>query len=160
MNTTEERVHTMTDYYDGPRGGVADFHGRPHVYESLWSDLEGDWTDLFLLMPIDEELLRLAVESHAIFERWADAHRKGLVDLSTHPALPSERERHDEIERLVGKSLDVDRARAFTVEGQFGCRNFRESEGMERREQVVTWVTVALPEANLRPASELFRGDV
>jgi hypothetical protein len=36
-----ERVHTMTDYYDGPRGGIADFRGTPHLYESEWRDDEG-----------------------------------------------------------------------------------------------------------------------
>lgn len=29
-----ERVHTMEDYYDGPRRGIANFRGAPHLYES------------------------------------------------------------------------------------------------------------------------------
>jgi hypothetical protein len=33
-----ERVHTMTDYYDGPRKGLANFEGMPHLYEAEWDD--------------------------------------------------------------------------------------------------------------------------
>jgi hypothetical protein len=35
-----EKVYTMTDYYDGPRRGIADFDGRPHFYDSEWDDLD------------------------------------------------------------------------------------------------------------------------
>jgi len=33
-----EKVHTMTDYYDGPRKGIADFAGQPHFFESGLND--------------------------------------------------------------------------------------------------------------------------
>lgn len=39
MDASPEHVYTMTEYYDGPRGGVADFRGTPHVYRSLWTDV-------------------------------------------------------------------------------------------------------------------------
>lgn len=29
-----ERVYSVTDYYGGIRGGIADYPGRPHYYES------------------------------------------------------------------------------------------------------------------------------
>jgi hypothetical protein len=29
-----ETVHTMEDYYDGPREGFADVEGKPHFYVS------------------------------------------------------------------------------------------------------------------------------
>ena len=37
-----EPVHTMTDWYDGPRRGVATVNGLPHIYESCWSDIDSD----------------------------------------------------------------------------------------------------------------------
>lgn len=33
-----ETVHILTDWYDGPRRGIADYRGRPHLFESEWSD--------------------------------------------------------------------------------------------------------------------------
>jgi hypothetical protein len=38
-----EKVYTVTDFYDGPRLGVADYNGQPHLYESRWDDSEGRW---------------------------------------------------------------------------------------------------------------------
>lgn len=39
MNSTDlkpgyERFYTVLDYYDGPRKGIADFQGKPHLYET------------------------------------------------------------------------------------------------------------------------------
>jgi hypothetical protein len=51
----------MTDYYDGPRQGVADYRGRPHLYESQWSDIDSDQEDTFLLTPITAETFKLAL---------------------------------------------------------------------------------------------------
>jgi hypothetical protein len=31
-----ERVHTVSDYFDGPREGLADYCGTPHRYKSVW----------------------------------------------------------------------------------------------------------------------------
>jgi hypothetical protein len=40
----------MTDYYDGPRRGIADYRGRLRLYESRWSDIDTDQEDTFLLI--------------------------------------------------------------------------------------------------------------
>ena len=34
-----EHVHTVLDYYDGPRKGVADFDGQPHLYDCIFDAL-------------------------------------------------------------------------------------------------------------------------
>jgi hypothetical protein len=31
-----ECVFTVTDYYDGPRKGIANYNGRPHFYECVF----------------------------------------------------------------------------------------------------------------------------
>jgi len=62
---TWERVFTVNDYYDGPRRGVADFGGKPHIYESQFSDAEDPYTDRFLLMEIEAELFQLALEGQS-----------------------------------------------------------------------------------------------
>jgi len=94
----------MTDFYDGPRGGVADFRGRPHAYASLFDESAG-YSDTFLLMPIQEELLRLAQEDWQIWLRWERAFHAGEATQDTHPALPPDRARHKELSRLIGDRL-------------------------------------------------------
>jgi hypothetical protein len=57
-----ETVYTVLDYWDGIRTGIADFHGAPHYYERPFDEARDNWADNFLLKPIDEETLRLALE--------------------------------------------------------------------------------------------------
>ena len=103
-----ETVHTMTDYYDGPRGGVADFRGAPHVYESEFSDTLNNYTDSFRLSPISDDLFQLALEDWAIWLRWDAAYKRRDTPQETHPALPAERDRYDELERLLNGRLVID----------------------------------------------------
>jgi hypothetical protein len=48
-----ETVYALWSWCDGPRDGVADFQGRPHVFASEWDDQADDFGDAFLLRPID-----------------------------------------------------------------------------------------------------------
>jgi len=101
-----ERVYTMTDFYDGPRGGIALVGGRPHTYDSLFLD-DNDDQDLFELRLVDDETLALAVEDWAIWLRWEDAFYAGTATIETHPALPADRARHDEIAPIINARLDA-----------------------------------------------------
>ena len=86
-----ETVHTMTGYYDGPREGIADFCGVPHVYESMYADVAdkpGVANDVFRLSSVTPEVFELALEAWAIWLRWETAfHRGELTPDDAHPAL-------------------------------------------------------------------------
>jgi len=157
MSQQTERVHTMTDFYDGPRAGVADYHGRPHLYESLWHEANQRWADAFALMPISTEDRDLAVERYKIYERWETARRKGLADLDTHPALPPERARFDELERIIAPRLRMDLTRALTALGVFDYRTSFIDDGTTILEQFVTWTPCTVAIAGLVPASTILR---
>jgi hypothetical protein len=47
-----EPVHAFVEWDSGPRSGIADCGGKPHVYDSDWSDLERLKESTFYLMPI------------------------------------------------------------------------------------------------------------
>jgi hypothetical protein len=122
MEDEYETIYTITDYYDGPRGGVANFRGMPHVYKSIWDDSEDDWSDAFLLQPISDEVLRLAMEDWRIWMRWRDAFHSGQTTIETHPALPADRERHDEIAAILKPRLNIDPKQATCVRAKFTVR--------------------------------------
>lgn len=113
LKTGYDRVYTVVDYYDGPRKGIADYQGKPHLYECI------DYSDSFLLAPLDAEAFQFAMEDWAIWQRWELAYHTGKADLSTHPALPHESERHQELESILEKMLVIDRAKAVTRIGHF-----------------------------------------
>src|SRR5215471_6082747 len=94
-----EKVHTMTEYNDGPRRGIADFEGRPHLYVSEWDNDAQDFRELFVLSPVDDEaVFRMALEDFEILRRWEQAFEQDLTTIDTQPALPQDRARHDELD--------------------------------------------------------------
>jgi hypothetical protein len=139
-----ERVHTCTDWYDGPRGGIADYQGRPHVFVSEWTDIGGPDRDTFLLSPVDAETYRLAVEDWAIWLRWEAAFHQGRVTVQTHPALPEESARHEELQHLLQGRLVVDNQRALRKAAMFRVREDPSWSGLGFRPLEVRWDEVNL----------------
>jgi hypothetical protein len=136
-----ERVYTVNDYYDGPRRGIADFCGKPHIYESEFSDIEDEYTNSFVLVQIESELLDLVLEDWAIWLRWQAAYQHREVSLDTHPALPHERQRHEELKQRIGGRLRVEPSEAVArATAEF--RNLTQESG--RLE--VRWHEIALHE--------------
>jgi hypothetical protein len=121
-DTVFEVVYTLTDWYDGPRRGITDHHGQPHLFESEWRDGENLDADTFLLMPIDPDTFSLALEDWVIWCRWETAFHQGKATRDTHPALPEDRSRHEELERLLEGRLVVDPARAVRKRAEFRVR--------------------------------------
>ncbi|MEN0061997.1 MAG: hypothetical protein AAGA48_07570 [Myxococcota bacterium] len=56
-----ERVYSCPHWYDGPRSGVADFRGMPHVFVSMWEDIDRE-PETFRLRPLTPEAFQAAVE--------------------------------------------------------------------------------------------------
>ena len=137
-----ETVYTVTDYYDGPRGGVADFQGSPHVHEWLFDEAVG-YLRVFQLSRIDDETFRLALEDWAICRRWERAFHAGLMTQETHPALPEDRPRHEQLSTVLAGRLGIDPDRAVLAKGDFQPRPAAEPQisGI-MAELAVRWVVV------------------
>jgi hypothetical protein len=118
-----ELVHTYTDWYDGPIGGLADYQGRPHIYEAQRNEQPGTpcFGPLFRLSPVDQDTLALALEDWGIWLRWDEAFQAGLIAQSTYPALPSDRPRYEELQGLLAGKLVLDPERAFFMCGELRC---------------------------------------
>lgn len=119
MEPPFERVYTIDDYYDGPRAGFADFCGVPHAYLSIWLDDAEDWDPAYRLWPVSPEVLALAQENWGIWERWQDAFCADETTEETHPALPADAPRHEEIEPVIMAFLDTAPADARRALGDF-----------------------------------------
>lgn len=135
-NGERERVYTVTDYYDGPRCGIANFRGRPHLYESDFDD------DTFRLYPVAADLLQLALEDWAIWVRWSDAFNRGEVDASTHPAHPADRTRHEELAALLDWKRLTDSIRPIVAHGTFEADHSVAANTLTARGLWVRWTPV------------------
>ena len=131
MGEAWEPVHTMDDWYDGPRGGVADFGGSPHYYRSVYLDTP-KWNpdeDRFELTPLAADTFRAALELQAIWERWHHAHKAATApdDPDDERVLPADRSRRDELERVLAAGRAGNASLAVLVCGEFelGCKRVR-----------------------------------
>lgn len=127
----QDRVLTTNDCYDGPRLGVAELHGVPHIYEAAFDHGAHEDGETYFLSPVDPELLSLVLEDWAIWCRWEAAHRRNEVTLESHPALPHERARHEELKAAIGGRLrsDPDNRRCFKAKFSDG-RHGEEWDGV------------------------------
>ncbi|MGJ5205965.1 hypothetical protein [Bradyrhizobium sp. HKCCYLR20261] len=122
-----DRVYTVNDYYDGPRLGLADVDGVPHIYEAEFDHSTEDYGDTYFVSPVDPQLFALIVEDWDIWLRWDAAFKRGEVPHHTHPALPGDRERHEALKIAIGDRLKADRARARYKRARFGVSPARET---------------------------------
>lgn len=114
-----ERVFTVWDYYDGPRSGIAAYLGQPHHYECEWNKTADDYADRFRLTPIDDDVLSLALEQWEIWRTWENAFHQGEVPQSTHPALPGQNERHEELKVMLNARISTSQAHRQKARGTF-----------------------------------------
>lgn len=114
-----EPAHTMTDWYDGPRRGVATVNGRPHIYESCWSDIDSDDDDVFVLSPISDDVFSAAIEDWEIWTRWEVAFKNGNTTIEAHPALPEDRVRHAALAMILNQRLVIDERQRIAATAVF-----------------------------------------
>ena len=104
-----ERVYAVWDYYDGIRSGIADYLGNPHHFEQDWSC--SDWQEdfpTFQLKPITEAVFADAVEQSEIFCRWEEKFHRGEVPRDSHPRMPGQNAKYQELEeRLQAAIIEI-----------------------------------------------------
>ena len=70
-------------------------------------------------MEIDQELLELAKERWAIFLRWSTEFQLGNAALDSHPALPADRARYEELQTNIGDRLQLRPEHSVTRRARF-----------------------------------------
>ena len=126
-----EPVHTIDDYYDGPKQGIADFEGKPHYYEREFDKEEDEYSRVFRLTSISESIFELAMEKWQIWCRWRKAFDSGKATISAHPALAEERPRYDELKRIVDEHIANSRTRSLRARAGFVFEPPKEGGGLE-----------------------------
>src|ERR1044072_3608439 len=114
-----EEVHLIIDYWDGPREGVADYCGTPHYFRAVFDEKKDEWSDVFILSPLDLDAYRLVVESHQIWQRWQQAYESGAATIDSHPALPEETKRSKELAEIIERKTEIDPITAIRMKGSF-----------------------------------------
>lgn len=74
-----EPVHEITEYYDGPRSGLANFGHEKCCFVSYWLDVYRDEEDIFEITVLSGVNAGMIIYAHATFRK-----------LSTEPTLEGE----------------------------------------------------------------------
>jgi hypothetical protein len=144
MDPQMENVHTVDDYYDGRRSGIADLGGQPHFYRSLYLDND-TWDpdeDRFELSPVSLAVRDLAVEAFLLWQRWQVASFNKTARELDHDAphvLPEDRARYEELESTLAQHFRIDPARRVVMRGEFGGRS---AAGRPQSDLTVRWTSV------------------
>jgi hypothetical protein len=125
------------------------------LFQSNFIDSQpDDDTEFFLLVTLDPDTFRLALEDWEIWRRWETAFYCGAATQATHPALPADRERHEEITRSLQGRLCVDPQSATRAKGDFRRRNDPGWNGRGMEPLEVRWSIVERPvDVTLQPFS-------
>ncbi|MFN8388655.1 MAG: hypothetical protein U0136_00020 [Bdellovibrionota bacterium] len=138
-----EAVHTVFDWYDGPRCGIANYKGSPHLFQSELADAVDPNTDTFLLAPLDADTFALALEDRAIWRRWETAYWQGRATQDTHSALPDDRPRHAKLQELLNGRLRVEVNDAVRASAEFRICDDPSWAGFGWRPLEVRWSELA-----------------
>lgn len=103
---TYELVHTVWDFYEGPRSGIADYVGAPHHYVSEFDEDKDDYTDRFSLRPIDRATFELILKQWQMWRSWELAFQRGEREKSSHPALPGQDEDYAQLGIEIKSEID------------------------------------------------------
>ena len=61
--------YTVNDYYDGPRLGIAEVDGVPHIYDAEFDHRSDEYGDTYFVSPVYKSLLALVLEDREIWLR-------------------------------------------------------------------------------------------
>jgi hypothetical protein len=112
-------MHLVIDYWDGPREGVADYCGAPHYLRALCDEQRGEWSDVFILSPLDLDTYQLLIECNQIWQRWQEAYQTGAATIDSHPALPEDTNRSTELAEIIERKTEIDTITAIRLKGSF-----------------------------------------
>ncbi|MEU6237602.1 hypothetical protein [Kitasatospora sp. NPDC047058] len=101
-----ERVYAESEWYDGPREGLADIDGQPHYFHGYDYD-RADEADEYSVWPASGAAAELEREQWAIFVRWNERYEAGLAEPESHPAEGGIDARYDELEQLLAPHRQV-----------------------------------------------------
>jgi hypothetical protein len=114
---TVERVYTIYEYSDQPRSGIANYEGKAHWFENIFDETSDEYSNDYWLTSLSASQLADAEEQFQIFWRWRQAFDRGEVDLSTHPALPEDVGRYNELKNRIQNAVNSKVTQRFKVSG-------------------------------------------
>jgi hypothetical protein len=114
-----EPIHTVDLFHDHPIEGIANFEGSPHHFQCEFDREADEYGDEYCLTPISASTLNSATEKWQTWLRWKSAFKACRASLDTHPALPDDRGRYEQLQSEISKAINDRRSQSFRARAQF-----------------------------------------
>lgn len=114
-----ESVLSVSEYYDGPKEGIARYCGKPYFYKCVWDDVQDGYSSKFILSPLDGKEVHIAEEYWQMWLRWRVAYKQGFVSLESGPVLSQDRRRYEELKPDLDRIFAVNNDKSIIVNGLF-----------------------------------------
>jgi hypothetical protein len=118
MKRGYEPVFTVLEYYDGPRKGIASYRKTPHFFDCIIND-KNEYSEKYLLTPVDDETYRLAMEASEIFRKWEIRFHDNKRASTTSRAYLLDTKKYRAINRVLDKRLVTIPRQAIIRMGHF-----------------------------------------
>lgn len=92
-----QSVYFITDWWDGPKSGFANFNSRIHCFERIFDNEKDDWSNSYFIRPVSTEEYSLQIESYKLFLDW-------IIDNDStrpHPLSDIENKRYHGVNQLL-----------------------------------------------------------
>jgi hypothetical protein len=118
MKRGYEPVFTVLEYYDGPRKGIAGYRKTPHFFDCIINDKD-EYSEKYLLTPVDDETYRLAMEASKILRKWEIRFHENKRANTTSRAYLLHTKKYRAINRVLEKRLVTIPQQAIIRMGHF-----------------------------------------
>lgn len=112
-------VYAVDLIHDRPIEGFASFEDGPHHFKCEFDEDADEYSDVYCLSPISVATLQLVLDRWQIWLRWNAAFRANETSLDTHPALPNERARYNELNEAIDQALKGSETTASWARAKF-----------------------------------------
>lgn len=111
-----EKVYSIWDYHDGPRSGIANYDGSPHFFSCIFDEGVDEYSTVFEITQISDELYNQCAEISAIFDTWKLKFEAGDATTATHPSRTDDH--CIKLDKLIGTQLSLSSPRT-TASAEF-----------------------------------------
>ncbi|MDQ2799126.1 MAG: hypothetical protein M3Y13_05725 [Armatimonadota bacterium] len=112
-----EIVYTVFNYWDGPRAGVADFHGSPHFFQCIFDEVADEWSNVFRLSPVAKNTVSLTKNEWQEWYWWKHDFGQGKAEVEARPDVYA---RYSPIDGMLFQAFATDTVTASVeVVGEF-----------------------------------------
>jgi hypothetical protein len=125
-------VHAFVEWDRGPRSGIADYVGRPHVFRSDWTDIRGDKEEAtFFLLSMDEQAFRsimAVLDDQTRHPRWGSPRGEELTRGTKYPHLMSDSAPFDRLWFSLVDRLQREASSPVLLAGEFRPVDYSDEE--------------------------------